>query len=122
MTVRVLIAEDDPELRGLFKSHVQTVPGFEVVGHALDESRAAELCDQLQPEIVLIGLDEQRSIRAAVAEVRRTRPNIKVLVVAAAAVDDAQTEGADVVLRRPVGTDTFSTTLLELAEETRRPS
>ena len=120
MNVRVLIAENDPELRGLFKSHVQTLPGFEVVGHARDETGAIDLCDELAPELILIGLDEGRSIDGALAEVRRSCPDIRVMVVASPGIDTGSIDGADAVLTRPMTTDTFSSALLELIEPTIR--
>jgi len=116
MTVRVLIAEDDPELRALFRAHIQTIPGFEVVGLALDERRAAGLCDELEPEIVVIGLDDDRPIGDALHEVRTTCPEVKVLVVTSPAASTARVDGADAVLARPVSSDTFVSSLLELAD------
>ena len=115
MTVRVLIAEGDPERRTLFRAQVQTIPGFEVVGHALDEDRALDLCDELDPEIVLIGLDDEPVGRAGV-QIKRTCPRAKVMIITGASPSEPTSSGADVVLVRPVGTDQFVTTLLELAE------
>ena len=116
MSVRVLIAEDDPELRAVFRAQVETIPGFEVVGHALDEDRAVGLCEELEPAIILIGLDEDRHISEALAQARENCPEVKVLVVTSPAAGGVQPDGADAVLARPVGTDTFVTSLLELAE------
>ena len=117
MSVRVLIAEGDPELRGLFKSHVQTLPGFEVVGHATDERAAVELCDEYHPEILLLGLGSDRPIDELIAEIRRTCPDMKVVVVTSPSLSTTAIPGADVVLNRPMGSDTFSSTLLELVDQ-----
>ena len=115
VTVRVLIAEDDPERRSLFRAQIQTIPGFEVVGHALDEDRAADLCGELDPEIVLIGLDDE-PVAAAGARVKQSCPGAKVMVIAAASPPEIAQPGADIVLARPVGTDQFVASLLELAD------
>ena len=115
MSVRVLIAEDDPELRAVFRAQVETIPGFEVVGHAVDEDRAVGLCRELDPAIILIGLDEDRRISGAVAQARENCPKVKVLVVTSSNARGVEPDGADAVLARPVGTDTFVSSLLELA-------
>ncbi len=115
-TVRVLIAEDDPEMRALLRAQVQTVPGFEVVGLALDEQRAVGLCHELAPEVVVIGVDDEQPVAVAVAEVKNNCPQVKVLVVTPASGSNGETDGADVVLSRPIGTDTFVTSLLELVD------
>lgn len=116
MPIRVLIAEDDPDLRSLFRAQVQTIPGFEVVGLAVDEDRAVGLCDELDPEIVLIGLDEGRGLAAAGARLKENSPRTKVLVVTSAPAPETELEGADMVLGRPMGTDRFVSSLLELVE------
>lgn len=115
--MRVLIAEDDPELRALFRAHIQAIPGFEVVGLALDEQRAIGLSREVDPEIIVIGLDEDRPIAAALQEVRSNCPQVKVLVVTSPSITLWDADGADAVLARPVGADTFVTSLLELADE-----
>jgi len=112
----VLIAEDDPEVRSLFRAQVQTIPGFEVVGLALDEQRAVSLCNELDPEIVVIGLDDQRLIHDAVTEVRNNCPRVKVLVVTGASAHGVHADGADAVIARPLAPDEFVGALLELAD------
>lgn len=116
--MRVLIAEDDPELRRLLRAHVQTIPGFEVVGLALDEQGAVGLCDEVDPQIVVIGLDEDRPIKAAVEDVKTSCSKVKVVVVTSPDVTDrGNVDGADLVLERPVLGDVFVTSLLELADK-----
>ena len=114
--MRVLIAEGDPELRALFRAHIQTIPGFEVVGLALDEQRVVGLCDELDPQIVVIGLNEDRPIGDALSQVKDSCPQVKILVVTSPSVTHPEADGADAILARPVGTDTFVSSLLELAD------
>lgn len=117
MSIRVLIAEDDPELRALYRAQIQTIPGFEIVGLALDESRAVELCTELHPEVVLIGLDDDRNVEETIVDVRDSCPRIKVLLVKGAGTEGSAPAGADRVLARPLRTDTLVTSLLELVDE-----
>ena len=114
MSLRVVIAENDPERRLLFRAHVQTIPKFELVGQAFDAERAVELCDELQPELVVIGVDDDRSIAGAIARLKEGCPEMKVLVVTSPRLDHDPI-GADAVLVRPVGSDTFVAALVELA-------
>jgi two-component system response regulator AlgR len=51
---KVLIVDDEPPARALLRSLVSEAEGFEVAGEAENGQRALELCDSLQPDIVLL--------------------------------------------------------------------
>lgn len=54
MSMRVLIVDDEPPARTLLRSMVQETEGFEVAAEAENGQRALQLCDSLQPDIVLL--------------------------------------------------------------------
>jgi two-component system response regulator AlgR len=51
---KVLIVDDEPPARALLRSLVVEAEGFLVAGEAENGRRALELCDSLQPDIVLL--------------------------------------------------------------------
>jgi two-component system response regulator AlgR len=51
---KVLIVDDEPPARALLRSMVAEAEGFDVAGEAENGRRALELCDSLQPDIVLL--------------------------------------------------------------------
>ena len=71
-TLRILIAEDDPQLAELVESILDGDGRFLVVGHASDGDEAVRLCDETAPDIVLMdigmpgrdGIDATRAIHA----------------------------------------------------------
>ena len=54
MSMRVLVVDDEPPARERLRSMLQETEGFEVAGEAENGHRALELCDSLQPDIVLL--------------------------------------------------------------------
>ncbi|MFF0292104.1 response regulator [Kitasatospora sp. NPDC004614] len=56
MTVRVLVADDQPLLRGSFGLLIDTAPGLEVVGEAEDGEQAVAATARLRPDVVLMDI------------------------------------------------------------------
>ena len=54
--VRVVIADDVPEIRQLLRRVLSHAPGFRVVGEAVDGQGAVELAATLQPDALLLDL------------------------------------------------------------------
>ncbi|HEX4258793.1 MAG TPA: response regulator transcription factor [Streptosporangiaceae bacterium] len=56
MTVRILIADDQPLVRTGLRTILQAEPDFEVAGEAADGARAVELAAELAPDVVLLDI------------------------------------------------------------------
>ena len=56
MTVRVLIADDQPLVRAGFRVILEAEPDIEVVGEASDGLEAVELAGRLQPDVVCMDI------------------------------------------------------------------
>jgi two-component system response regulator AlgR len=54
MSLRVLVVDDEPPARERLRSMLQETAGVEMAGEAENGQRALELCDSLQPDIVLL--------------------------------------------------------------------
>jgi len=73
MTVRVIVADDQPPFRGAARAVVAATPEFELVGEASSGEEAIALVDMLQPDVVLVditmpglgGIEATRSIAGA---------------------------------------------------------
>ncbi|PSW16396.1 two-component system response regulator [Photobacterium rosenbergii] len=71
-TIRIVIAEDDPQIAEIQRRFIERIEGFEVIGiaHGIDEAR--DLIEVLTPELVLLdnqfptgtGLELLRELRA----------------------------------------------------------
>ncbi|WP_156393761.1 MULTISPECIES: response regulator transcription factor [unclassified Nocardioides] len=81
-TLRVVIADDHPVVRGGLRALLETSPGFEVVAEAADGEAAVREVQLLRPDVVLMdvrmpGLDGV----AATARLHETVPGTAVLVL-----------------------------------------
>ena len=94
MTVRVLLADDQPLLRQGFAMIVGAEPDLEVVGEAADGLEAVELARTLDPDIVLMdvrmpGLDGI----AATRQITDRRPRVKVIILTTFDIDEYAFDG-----------------------------
>lgn len=55
--IRIVIAEDDPELCELFREQLSLVPGFEVIGEAHSGREAIATVERLDPDILTLDID-----------------------------------------------------------------
>jgi NarL family two-component system response regulator LiaR len=80
--IGILIADDHPVVRQGLRTFLETQDDLEVVGEAADGAEAAELCERLLPDVVLMdlvmpGLDGVEATR----RVRQMSPSTKVIVL-----------------------------------------
>jgi DNA-binding NarL/FixJ family response regulator len=71
-SIRILIADDRPDLRQGLRRICELERGFEVVGEAEDGAETVAMALQLQPNVILIGiemsvLDDVQAIRSITA-------------------------------------------------------
>lgn len=86
--IRVLIADDEPDVRLLLRLQLQGVPGIEVVGEAGDGMEALERCRELQPDAVVMDLLMPKMMGIqAIEAVQQEFPDIAVVAYTATAGD-----------------------------------
>lgn len=89
MTVRALVADDHPIVRGGIVALLSADPGIEVVGEAADGLTAVRLARELKPDIVLMDLQMPGMDGAAATEkILSEDPSIRILVLTTYESDD----------------------------------
>jgi DNA-binding NarL/FixJ family response regulator len=88
--VRVLVADDDYDARGLLQVYVQGEPELDLVGAAADADGAIELAREHRPDTALLDVNMPGGggVRAA-REIRRISPETS--IIALSALDDRNT-------------------------------
>lgn len=95
--LRVLIVDDEFDMRLLLRAVLQPSKGFEVVGEAVDGASAIEAARELQPQLIVLdyrmpdltGVDVARTILAE-------HPGLPILLFSAFVTEDVQADAARV--------------------------
>lgn len=95
--LRVLIVDDEFDMRLLLRTVLQRSEGFEVVGEAVDGASAIEAARRLQPELIVL---DYRMPDSTGVEVARTilgeHPGLPILLFSAFVNDEVQADAARV--------------------------
>ena len=89
MTIRVLIADDQPLMRAAFEMTIRAEADMELVGEATDGQEAVDLARQAHPDVVLMDvrmptLDGVEATKLLVAE----DPSIRILMLTTFEIDE----------------------------------
>jgi DNA-binding NarL/FixJ family response regulator len=81
-SIRVLLADDTPEIRRLLRLNLELDGRFEIVGEAADGAEAVALSQSLRPDVVVLDLamPVMDGLQAA-PMIRQTSPSSKILVL-----------------------------------------
>ncbi|MGI8792567.1 MAG: response regulator [Acidimicrobiales bacterium] len=91
--LRVVIADDEPDVRLLLRLQLSGVPGIEVVGEAGDGVEALELCEELRPDAVVMDLLMPRMMGIeAIERLQNVQPDVGVVAYTATAGDYVRNE------------------------------
>lgn len=81
-SLTVLIVDDHPLFRKGMRALLESMPDIEVIGEAISGKEAVEMATALQPDVVLMDLQmPEGGGLAAIRELSKTSPNIRILVV-----------------------------------------
>jgi DNA-binding NarL/FixJ family response regulator len=84
VTIRVMIADDDPFARAVIEAMVKRDETVEIVGSAADPAGAAELAREHQPDVaVLDWVMPDGGGPAAALEIQRLSPDTKIVALTA---------------------------------------
>ncbi|GAB0116637.1 protein-glutamate methylesterase/protein-glutamine glutaminase [Acidisoma sp. 7E03] len=81
MTVRVLIVDDSPTMRGVIAARLRSDPEIEVVGQAADPHEARQAIKQLNPDVVTLDIEMPNMDGIAFLEkIMRLRPTPVIMI------------------------------------------
>lgn len=84
--IRVLVVDDDPDVRLLLRVQLDLIDGITVVGEAADGEEALRLCAELHPDAVVMDLLMPRMNGFdAIAAIQRDHPGVGVVAYSAVA-------------------------------------
>ena len=90
-TLRIVIAEDNPDVREVLGKVFEVEPGFEVVATAPDGIEAVELTEALRPDLLLLDLAMPKLDGFQVMErLRSSAPEVRIVVFSGFADVDVQ--------------------------------
>src|SRR5258708_31925507 len=93
-TPTLLICDDNPNIRYLLKSYVESRTPFEVCGEAIHGMDAVEKAKQLQPDLILLDLSMPVMTGAEAAVIlKRTVPRMKIILFSMHTDDVAKSLG-----------------------------
>jgi DNA-binding NarL/FixJ family response regulator len=87
VTVRVLVADDQPLMRAALVTCLSAEPDFEVVGEAPDGVEAIELAQSLLPDVAVVDI-RMPKLNGVAATRSMTKLSVKVLIVTTFDIDE----------------------------------
>lgn len=95
MTVRILIADDDPAIRRLFRRLLEAQPDWQVCGEAVNGLDAVEQVVQASPDLAILdlGMPLMNGIEAA-KEISQLNPSLPLLLISVQEMSDQLVEAA----------------------------
>jgi len=81
--IKVLVANQPRLMRELVLETISDHPEIEVMGEIQDDSKIAEVVEELQPDCVVIGLDQSDSRPSLCDLLLERHPHLKILALAA---------------------------------------
>jgi two-component system response regulator DesR len=117
--IRIVLADDNGEIRYLLRTWLEIEGRFEVMAEAERGDELVDLVDSERPEQVVVDLAmPEMDGFAAITEIRKRAPDTKILVLSAFASPTIRRKafslGADAVLTKGVPLEEVESALLQL--------
>ncbi|PWK15891.1 response regulator [Tumebacillus permanentifrigoris] len=81
-TYHVLIADDHPLAREAIRSLLEGDEAFQIVAQACDGRQAVQLCDELQPDLVLMDINMPHlNGLEATRQIKKNHPHVKLVIL-----------------------------------------
>jgi DNA-binding NarL/FixJ family response regulator len=95
MPVRILIADDDPAIRSLFRRLLEAQPNWQVCGEAVNGFDAVEQVKLAEPDLAILdlGMPLMNGIEAA-REISQRNPALPLLLISVQEMSDQLVEAA----------------------------
>lgn len=122
---RIILADDEPDLRFVMRMMLEEDPRFEIVGEADNGAEAIALAETMNPDLVVIDLHmPQIDGLTAIPRIRAAAPDSKIVVTSGSAPEwtPASTDPAvDLYLEKPDVVLLIRDELADLLEPAARP-
>lgn len=118
-SIRVLLADDSIEFRGLLRVLLSRDPRFEIIGEADNGLEAVELTRELRPDVVLldVAMPKMDGLQA-LPGIREAFPGAKVVMLSAFSATEmapkASSRGANAYLEKGDLFETMTETIVEV--------
>ena len=104
--LRILIADDDGDIRELLETLIEREPDMELAGVATDGAEAMTLADEVEPDVVVLDWAMPGATGdAAAAALTAKYPDLRIVAISAMAGQEAsyvmQTAGAVAFVQKP---------------------
>jgi DNA-binding NarL/FixJ family response regulator len=95
MPIRILIADDDPAIRNLFRRLLEAQPNWQVCWEAVNGFEAVEQVKQVAPDLAILdlGMPVMNGIEAA-REISQRNPALPLLLISVQEMSDQLVEAA----------------------------
>ena len=120
-SIRVLLADDSVEFRGLLRILLARNPRFEIIGEADNGVEAVELTKELRPDVVLldVAMPKMDGLQALPA-IREALPGAKVVMLSAFSASEmaqkASSRGASAYLEKGELIEKMADTIIEVCD------
>lgn len=124
--LRIIIVDDQPLIRSGLSSFLQVFDEFHLVGEAQDGQEAVELCELVEPDVVLMDLLMPRLDGMAATRIINQRwPNIKVIMLGDSrdqtVIQNALDAGAGIYLTKHIAANELADAIGKLTQGSRVP-
>jgi NarL family two-component system response regulator LiaR len=118
--IRVIIVDDNAHVRYALKVILDFYQDIELVGEASNGKTALELCERLQPRVVLMDLQMPGMNGVATTKILRKRfPDIRVLLLTSSVeydlINDALEAGAQAYVTKTANLDLIAEAIRQVA-------
>lgn len=119
--IRVLVADDLPEIRTLVRTNLEFDGRFDIVGEAGNGLEAVDMVQRMKPDVVVLDLAmPEMDGLAAISQIRQNSPGTKILVLSAFADDHnsglVKELGANAFIAKDRPMDEVIEKLIEIAD------
>ena len=122
-TISLVIADDHPLILAGMATLIESEPGLELLGQAVDAAQAVEQFERLRPDVLLVDLNMPGGGLEAIAQVRARHPEAKIVILTTYEGDEdvhrGLRAGASAYLLKQSGFDEIVHCLRQVASQRR---
>jgi DNA-binding NarL/FixJ family response regulator len=87
-TISLVIADDHPLILAGIATLIESEPGFELLGQAVNAAQAIEQYERLRPDVILVDLNMPGGGLEAIVQIKKKHPDARVVILTTYEGDD----------------------------------